>query len=165
MGLGMRLGRAMTWFIIEFVVVCALVSGFMATHSLATAIVSAAPVIAALVWLRSMQVDEAMLWLVGGVPLLASILGLVLGQYVRHRAKARAMAIASPAPERPVLSHATLDADNSQRSAEVYGSAPGFAAVNFGDASDQGIWTRRCKTPLSAAIAGGGSVPECQNLG
>ena len=156
----------MTWFIIEFVVVCAVVSGFMATHSLATAIVSAAPVIAALVWLRSMQVDEAVLWLVGGVPVLASMLGLVLGQYVRRRAKVHAMAIVSPSPERPVLSHAALDADNSQRSAEVvYGSAPGFAAVTFGGVRDQAVWTQRGKTPLSAAVVGGGSGPERQNLG
>lgn len=155
----------MTWFIIEFVVVCALVSGFMATHSLATATVSAAPVLAALVWLRSMQVDEAVLWLVGGVPLLASMLGLVLGQYVRRRASARAMAVVSPPPGRPVLSHVMLDADNSQRSTEVYGSTPGFAAVNFAGVRDQAIWTRRGKTPLSAAIAGGGSGPERQNLG
>ena len=154
----------MTWFIFEFVVVCALVSGFMATHSLATAIVSAAPVIAALVWLRSMQIDEAVLWLVGGVPLLASMLGLVLGQYVRHRAKVRAMAIVSPPPEQPVLSHVTLDADNSQRSAEISGSTPGFAAGNFAGVRDQGIWTRRGKAPLSAAVVGGGSGPERQNL-
>lgn len=155
----------MTWFIIEFVVVCALVSGFMATHSLATAIVSAAPVIAALMWLRSMQVDEAVLWLVGGVPLLASMLGLVLGQYARHRAKVHTMAIVLPSPERPVLGHVMLDADNSRRSAEVYGGAPGFAAVTFGSIRDQAIWTRRGKTPLSAAVVGGGSGPERQNLG
>jgi hypothetical protein len=155
----------MTWFIIEFVVVCALVSGFMATHSLATAVVSAAPVVAALVWLRSMQVDEAVLWLVGGVPLLASMLGLVLGQYLRHRAKARAMASVSPSPERPVPSRVMLDAGSNQRSTGVYGSAPGSAAVNFAGVRGQAIWTGRGKTPLSAAIAGGGSGPGRQNLG
>jgi hypothetical protein len=155
----------MTWFIIEFVVVCALVSGFMATHGLATAVVSAAPVIAGLVWLRSMQVDEAVLWLVGGVPLLASMLGLVLGQYVRHRARVHAVAIASPSPERPALGGAALDADSGQRFAEVHGSAPSFTAITFGDVRDQGPWTRRGQTPLSAAVVGGGSGSERQKLG
>ena len=148
----------MTWFIIEFVVVCALVSGFMATHSLATALVSAAPVIAAIMWLRSMPVDEAMLWLVGGVPLLASMLGLLLGQYGRHRAKVpETFSVPQLEPDGPAPSQVMVAGDG-ERSADGHGSKPGSAAVKVGGVRGQGIWAWRGNTPLSAAIAGGSGV-------
>lgn len=156
MGLGTRRGRAMTGFIIEFAVVCALVCGFMATHSLAAAIVSAAPVIAAMVWLRSLQADETVLWLVGGVPLLASMLGLVLGQYIRHRARAREMAaVPPPEPERPAL----LDAGDNEPFHTFQGRPSGSAPAKI-DVGDHDRWTRRGKITVSAAIAGGGSGLE-----
>lgn len=149
----------MAWFIMEFVVVGALISGFMATHSPAVAIVSAAPVIAAMVWLRSMQVDEATLWLVGGVPLLASMLGLVLGQYARHRATAREKTAASPAEAgRPAPSQVALDARYLDRSVQFRGGTLGFAAVKAGDIGDHGIEMGRRRVALSAAIAAAGSV-------
>ena len=147
----------MTWFIIEFVVVCALVSGFMATHSPATAVVSASPALAAIIGLRSLPVDGAMLWLVGGVPLLASILGLLLGQYGRHRARMREPAAAQLEPDRPAASDVMIGGDG-ERSTDVRGSMPGRAAVMVVGARGRSIWTWRGKAPLSVAIAGGSGV-------
>ena len=147
----------MTWFIIEFVVVCALVSGFMATHSLATAIVSASPAIAAIIWLRSLPVEGAMLWLVGGVPLLASMLGLLLGQYGLHRAKMREPVAAQLEPDRPTASDVMIGGDG-ERSTDVRGSMPGRAAAMVVGARRWGIWTWRGKAPMSAAITGGSGV-------